>query len=165
VHLLKNTGLLKMIVGFLTTWYTQYTWDSSICVFLFNRTTLQLFGTYLTGALYMQHLWSYKHQHDNRFRSKLFVACQRRWFQWRFAAILVNCAPSGEMHNYWTPHIIKENWKFLDPSVQLHTPISSVLCMTKLLKPRQSFLITLYIDIHTYFGQNAEFLDTNPGGT
>jgi hypothetical protein len=25
------------------------------------------------------------------------------------AAILVNCAPSGEMHNYCTPHIIKEN--------------------------------------------------------
>ena len=32
-------------------------------------------------------------------------------FQWRFAAILVNCAPSGEMHNYCTPHIIKENFE------------------------------------------------------
>jgi len=29
-------------------------------------------------------LWFYKHQHDNRVRSKLFVACQRWWFQWRF---------------------------------------------------------------------------------
>jgi len=28
-------------------------------------------------------LWFYKHQHDNRFRSK-FVACQWWWFQWRF---------------------------------------------------------------------------------
>ena len=27
---------------------------------------------------------TYKHQHDNRVRSKLFVACQRWWFQWRF---------------------------------------------------------------------------------
>jgi hypothetical protein len=54
-------------------------------------------------------LWFYKHQHDNRVRSKLFVACQRWWFQWRFAAMLVDCAPSGEMHNYCTPHIIKEN--------------------------------------------------------
>jgi len=26
----------------------------------------------------------YKHQHDNRVRSRLFVACQRWWFQWRF---------------------------------------------------------------------------------
>ena len=111
----------------------------------------------------MHPLWFYKHQHDNRFRSKLFVACQRWWLQWRFwfvpsvpgylreeeehkpdpwpnpierncrwtivtnrhswnvstqkafsmpfAAILVNCAPNGEMHNYCTPHIIKENYE------------------------------------------------------
>jgi len=43
-----------------------------------------IFVTYLTGALYVHHLWFYKHQHDNRVRSKLFVACQRWWFQWRF---------------------------------------------------------------------------------
>ena len=69
-----------MIVGVLTTCHTQYTCDSSICVFLFNRTTLQVFVTYLTGALYMHPLWFYEHQHDNRVRS----ACQRWWFQWRF---------------------------------------------------------------------------------
>ena len=73
-----------MIVGVLTTCHTQYTWDRSICIFLFNRTTLQVSVTYLTGALYVHPLWFYKHQHDNRVRSKLFVACQRRWFQWRF---------------------------------------------------------------------------------
>ena len=28
----------------------------------------------------MHPLWFYKHQHDNRVRSKLFVACQRWWF-------------------------------------------------------------------------------------
>ena len=55
------TGLLKMIVGVLTTCHTQYTWDSSICIFLFNRTTLQVFVTYLTGALYVHPLWFYKH--------------------------------------------------------------------------------------------------------
>ena len=52
--------------------------------FLFNRTTLPVFVTYLTGALYVHPLWFYKHQHDNRDRSKLFVACQWWWFQWRF---------------------------------------------------------------------------------
>jgi hypothetical protein len=36
--------------------------------FLFNRTTLQVFVTYLTGALYLHPLWFYKHQHDNRVR-------------------------------------------------------------------------------------------------
>jgi len=71
------TGLFQMIVGVLTTCHTQYTWDSSIYFFLFNRTILQVFVTYLTGALYVHPLWFYKHQHDNRVRSKLFVACQR----------------------------------------------------------------------------------------
>ena len=78
------TELFKIIVGVLTTCNTQYTSDSSIRIFLFNRTTLQVFVTHLTGALYMHPLWFYKHQHDNRVRSKLFVACQRWWFQWRF---------------------------------------------------------------------------------
>ena len=55
------TGLFEKIVGVLTTCYTKYTWDSSICIFLFNRTTLQVFVTCLTGALYVQPLWFYKH--------------------------------------------------------------------------------------------------------
>jgi len=62
-----------MTVGVLTTCRTQYTSDSSICIFLFNRTTLQVFVTYLTGALYVHPLRFYKHQHDNRVRSKLLV--------------------------------------------------------------------------------------------
>ena len=48
-----NTGLFEMIIGVLTTCHTQYTWDRSICIFLFNRTTLQVFVTYLIGALYV----------------------------------------------------------------------------------------------------------------
>ena len=84
-------------------------WDSNIRIFLFNRTTLQVFVTYLTGALYVHPLWFYKHQHENRVRSNLSVACQHVAFSLPFAAILVNCAPSGEMHNYCTSHIIKEN--------------------------------------------------------
>ena len=55
-----------MIVWVLTTCHTQYTWDSSICIFLFNRKTLQVFVTYLIGALYVHPLWFCKHQHDNR---------------------------------------------------------------------------------------------------
>ena len=92
-----------MIAEVLTTCHTQYNWDSSIYLFLFNRTTLQVFVIYLTGALYVHRLWFHKHQHDNRVRSS------QNAFSLPFAAILVNCAPSGEMHNYCTPHIIKEN--------------------------------------------------------
>jgi len=39
--LCDSTGLFEMIVGILTTCHTQYTWDTSICIFLFNRKTLQ----------------------------------------------------------------------------------------------------------------------------
>ena len=45
-----------MIVGVLTTFHTQYTSDISTCIFLFNITTLQVFVTYLTGALYVHPL-------------------------------------------------------------------------------------------------------------
>jgi len=34
-----NTGLFEMVAWVLTTCHTQYTWDRSICIFLFNRTT------------------------------------------------------------------------------------------------------------------------------
>ena len=55
-------------------------------------------------VLYMCTLWwFYKHQNDNRVRST------QNAFSLPFAALLVNCAPSGEMHYYCTPHIIKEN--------------------------------------------------------
>jgi hypothetical protein len=100
---LRSTGLLKMIVGVLTTCHTQYTWYRSMCTFFKNRITLQVFVTYLTGAPYVHPLWIYKHQHDNRVRST------QNTFSLPFAAILVNCAPSGEMRNYCTSHIIKEN--------------------------------------------------------
>ena len=128
------TGLLKMIVGVLTACHTQYTWDSSICIFLFNRTTLQVFVTYLTGALYVHPLWFYKHQHDNRVHSKLFVACQRWWFQWRFATILVNCAPSREMHNYCTAHIIKENSENFLIHRYNYIVLSQVYCVWQVVK-------------------------------
>jgi hypothetical protein len=99
------TGLLKMTVGVLTTCHTQYTSDSSICIFLFNRTTLPVFVTYCTCALYVHHLCFYKHQHDTRVRST------QNAFSLPFAAILVNCSPGGEIHNYCTPHILKENFE------------------------------------------------------
>ena len=90
--------------GFNNLSYTIYL-RQEYMYFLFNRTTLQVFFTYLTGALYVHPLWFYKHQHDNRVRST------QNAFSLPFAAILVNCAPSREMQNYCTPHIIKENFE------------------------------------------------------
>ena len=37
-----HKGLFEMIVRVSTTCHTQYTWDSCICIVLFNRTTLQV---------------------------------------------------------------------------------------------------------------------------
>jgi len=126
-----------MIFGVLTTCHAQYTWDRSICIFLFNRTTLQVFVTYLTGALYVHPFWFYKHQHDNWVRSKLSVACQRWWFQWRFW--FVPSVPGYLREEEHKP----DSW--LNPMEG--TTYSYVKCIVydKLLKPRQSFLITLYI--------------------
>ena len=42
--------------GFNNLSYKKYTPDSSICIFLLNRTTRQVFVTYLTGALYIHPL-------------------------------------------------------------------------------------------------------------
>jgi len=117
-----------MTVEVLTTCHTQYTWDSSICIFLFNRTTLQVFVTYLTGALYVHHSWFNKHQHDNRVRST------QNAFSLPFAAILVNCAPSGEMHNYCTPHIIKENYENFLTHRCNYILLSQVYCVWQVVK-------------------------------
>jgi hypothetical protein len=95
--------------------------------FLFNRTTLQVFVTYRTGALYVQPLWFQKHQHDNRVRSTQNV------FLLRFAAILVNCAPSGEMNNYCTQHIMKENVTFFTHRCN-YIILSQVYCVWQVVK-------------------------------
>ena len=136
-----------MIVGVLTTCHTQYTSDSSICIFLFNRTTFQVFVTYLIGALYVHPLWFYRHQHDNPVRSKLSVACQRWWFQWVFW--FVPSVPGylreeeEHKHDPWR-NPIERNRMGLHLEKEVYD---------KLLKPRQSFRITLYIgDAATWFG-------------
>jgi len=124
-----------MTVGVLATCHTQYTWDRSTCIFfLFNRTTLQVFVTYLTVSLYVHPLWFYKYQHENRVRSKLFVACQHAAFSLPFAAILVNCAPSGEMHNYCTPHVIKENYENFLIHRCNYILLSQVYCVWQVVK-------------------------------
>jgi len=149
-NMLVYTGLLKLIVGVLTTCHTQHTWDRSICIFLFNRTTLQVFVTYLTGALYVHPLWFYRHQHDNRVCSKLFVACQRWWFQWRFW--FVNCAPSGEVHNYCTPHIIKQNYENFLIHRCNYILLSLVYCVWQVVKtPTINFKNPVYVALNRQF--------------
>ena len=86
-----NTGLFEMIAGVLTC-HTQYTWDRSICIFLFNRTTLQVFVTYLAGALYVHPLWFYKHQHESEPSLKPSpLTCYKRFGTNSIIVSVVNC--------------------------------------------------------------------------
>jgi hypothetical protein len=145
-----------MIVGVLTTCHTQYTWDSSICIFLFDRTTLQVFVTYLTCALYVHPLWFYKHQRHNRVRSKLFVACQQWWFQWWFTAFLVNCAPSGEMHNYYTPHVRREKTENFLIHLCNYILLSQVYCVWQVVKTRTVILNNpVFCDMCSQMSENS----------
>jgi len=119
------TGLFEMIVGVLTTCHAQYTWDRNMCIFLFNRTTLPVFVTYRTGALYVHPLWFYRHQHDNPVRSKLFVACQRWlsiivlmsdviWSVIRGASNSLQFSANPSFRQVWSfPYISHMNWNFL----------------------------------------------------
>ena len=51
-----------------------------------------------------------------------------------YAAILVNCAPSGEMHNYCTPHITKENSENFLINRCNYILISQVYCVRQFVK-------------------------------
>ena len=96
------TGLLEIIVGVLTTCNTL---EIRVYVFFISRTTLQVFVTYLTGAPYVHALWFYKHQNENRVRSKLFAACQRWWFQWRLMFV-----ESQRVHIQSTYKVCNKTW-------------------------------------------------------
>jgi hypothetical protein len=100
--IIKHTGLFEMIVGVLATCHTQYTWDRSIFIFLFNRTTLLVFVTYFTGALYVHHLWFYKHQHDNRVRSLLSQTAYQCFTFTHAPCLLKLCIPpSNGIVRWW----------------------------------------------------------------
>ena len=55
-------------------------------------------------------------------------------FSLPFAAIWVNCAPSGEMHNYCKPHIIKENFENFSIHRCNYALLSQVYCVWQVVK-------------------------------
>jgi len=146
-----STGLLKIIVGVLTTCHTQ----EYMYFFYYLIEQHSKFLLHTLQMLYMCTLCDfYKYQHDNRVRSKLFVACQRWWFQWRFAAILVNCAPSGEMHNYCTPHNIKENFENFLIHRYNYILLSQVYCVWQVVKTPTIILnnpVLYFIEYRVHF--------------
>jgi hypothetical protein len=72
------------------------------------------------------------------------VACDHHRSHAR--SILVNCAPSGEMHNYCTPQVIKEIFEnFLIHRCNCILLYQVYSVCDKSLKHRQSFWIILYV--------------------
>jgi len=117
----RYTGLFEMTVRVWTTCHTQYTWDRRICFFLFNRTTLKVFVTYLTGALYVHPLWFYRHHHNNQVCS----ACQRWWFQWRFW--FVSSVPGYKGCTYRAPvRYVTKTWSVVLLIKKTHILLSQV---------------------------------------
>ena len=55
-------------------------------------------------------------------------------------SILVNCAPSGEMHNYCTPHIIKENFENFLIHRCNYILLSQVYCVWQVVKTPTNIL-------------------------
>ena len=55
-------------------------------------------------------------------------------FSLPFAAILVNCAPSGEIHKYCTPHTIKENFENFLIHWCNYILLSQVYCVWQVVK-------------------------------
>ena len=73
-----------MTVGVLTTCHTQYTWDRSIRILYL----IEQHSKFLLHTLQVLYMWTLCDSTNIntiiRVRPKLFVACQRWWFQWRF---------------------------------------------------------------------------------
>ena len=144
--------------------------------FLFNSKILQVFVTYRTGALYVHRLWFYKHQHDYRVRSKLFVACQRWWFQWRFWFIpsVPGYLQEEEEHkpdpwrspierNHMGLHLEKEVAVVKTSTIILNNPVC--VCVWNIL--RFLFDSPLYTQLHQQTPvlpslPNMEFQDVSP---
>ena len=140
-----------MVVGVLISRHTQYTWDRSICIFFYLiEQHSQVFVTYLIGALYVHPLWFHKHQHDNRVRSKLSVACNSLQFR-------DTCGKRRNINPILDVSQEKEItwgciWK------------TRYIVYEKLLKLRQSFLITLYIVLYCVQGVSGGIVNILGGG-
>ena len=115
-----------MIVGVLTTFHKQYTWDRSIRVFYLIEHSTFLWHT--LQVLYMCTLCD-----STNINTKFVPNCLQHVSGTQFA-ILVNCAPSGEMHNYCTPHIIKEDSENFLIHRCIYILLSQVYCIWQVVK-------------------------------
>ena len=129
-----NTGLFKMTVGVLTTCHTQYTCNSSICVFFYLIEQHSKFLWRTLEVLYMCTLCD-----STNINTKIEFVCSMSALVVSMAVLIRTFSSGRNAYLLHTAHHKRKLWEFLDPSVY-----------DKLLKPRQSFLITLFSDLHIF---------------
>ena len=130
IYIYIYTGLFEMIVGVLTTCHTQYTWDRSICIFLFNRTTLHVFVTYLIGALYVHPLWFYESEPPLKPSP---LTCYR--YFGKNSIILLIFVKSQRVHIYSTFKVRNKNLEWCSIKLKkTHILISQVYCVWQVVK-------------------------------
>ena len=93
-----------------------------------------------------------------------FITDRRSWnvstqnaFSLLFATILVNCAPSGEMHNYCTPLIIKENFENFLIHWCNNILLSQVYCIWQVVKIQTIIWNNPVLSHHFAFELNEHF--------
>jgi len=117
-----------MIVGVLTTCHTQYTWDSSICIFFYLIEQHSKFLLRTLQVLYMRTLC------DSTNINTIIEFVPHKTPSHCCSPPLVNCAPSGVMHNYCTPHIIKESFENFLIHRCNYILLSQVYCVWQVVK-------------------------------
>ena len=142
-----------MIVGVLTTCHTQYAWNRRIGIFYLIEQH-SMFSLNNLQVLYMCTLC------DSTNINSIMICEPKNPLSMPFSDILLNFAPIGEMHNYCTLYIITKTLR-ISRSVGA-TTYSYLKCTVydKLLKPRQSFRITLISSWHLWISLNWECICT-----
>jgi len=125
IYMYIYTGLFEIIVGALTTCHTHYTWDRSICIFYL----IEQHSKFLLHTLLLLYMWTLcvstniNPTIDNH--------------RWR-ATNISERKPESYVTKTWSVVLLNKN--------HIYCYLTRIV-YDKLLKPRQSFRITLYMRV------------------
>ena len=140
-----STGLFKMIVGVLkTVIHNALEIEVRVYVFFYLIEKHPKFLWHTLQVLYMCTLCDSTNINMKTEFVPNCLAYQHIAFSLPFAAILVNCAPSGEMHNCCTPHTIKENFENFLIHLCNYILLSQVYCVWQVVKTTTIILNNLF---------------------
>ena len=112
-----------MIVGVLTTFHTQYTWDRSICIFLFNRTTCSSSSRKYpeTKGTNQNRHWNHHPWHATNSLERTRLSC---W-----------CLENHKGCTYRAPvRYVTRTWSVVLLNKKIHILLSQVYCVWQVVK-------------------------------